>query len=474
MAVTNDWTGAQRAVIGSALIDGGCVPEILAEMRAEDFEGELRQYFTALSALSAQGTPIDAVTVTRHLGPAYADLTVELARLTPTSANVSAYIAICKEQSRLSLLRRFGREIAGAVSLAGVREALDRAAEISLDEGRRSSWSAGECFDEWYDAFCQEKKPEYLSVGVESLDSALRTVPGEYVIVAGHTSHGKSAMALQMAWALSRNKRVGFFAFEGTRAQWVNRLISYVKKIPLRKVQDMDMTTEEAQAAFHARAEIHGRSLTFIPASGWSVEDIRAKTLRERFEVIFVDYLQKASGSGGRHGRFEEVTEVSGGLQGLALRYGVTVYAMSQLSRPNSSASRSDPSEDDYMPLPRLSDLRESGQIEQDADSVLFVHAPFPRSRRELRILDVAKCRNGELRSFYAAFQGDVQTFTEPTVLQASEFRQLMAAVRKEGGGAKWKKRGAGFVPGGPGSSFTKMTNADPKDNPFAQEALPL
>ena len=452
----NDWTGAQRAVIGSALIDGGCVPEILAEMRAEDLSGEL----------TAEGTPVDAVTVTRLLGPAYADMTMELSRLTPTSANVSAYIGICREQSRLALLRQCGTEMAGAATLDDARDALDRAAGVSLEAGKKNNWSAAECVRDWYDALCREEKPEYLSVGIGSLDNTLRTVAGDYVIVAGYTSHGKSAMALQMAWSLSKTKRVGFFAFEGTRAQWTNRLVAYVSKIPLRKVQDRDLTDSETRKVASACGEISRRNLFFELAAGYSVDDVRARTLRQRYDVDFVDYLQKVRGKDDtrKFGRVQEVTEVSAGLQTMALRYGVTVYAMSQLSRAEKSG-------DEFVPLPALSDLRESGQIEQDADSVLFVHAPYRRSFPDFRILDIAKCRNGRLNSFYADFLGDTQTFTEPTAERAASYRRLMDAKRIK---PKMSK-GNGYVPGGRnGGGFSRLHDADPADNPFMQEALPL
>lgn len=460
------WDEAQRAVIGSGLIDGGCVPEILAEMRPEDFsEGELRRYYEAFARLSGEGEPIDRVTVTAELGPSYADLTLALCQLTPSAANVSAYIGICKEQARLSLLRSCGAEMSQCASLDDARAALDKAAGISLDAGKRSSWSAGDCVREWFDALNADKKPVYLECGIGCLDNTLRTVAGNYVIIAGYTSHGKSAMGLQMAWHLSKTRRVGYFAFEGSRQQWTTRLIAYVGKIPLRRVQDMELMPDEARRATAACAEIYDRPLFFELSAGCTVDDIRARTLRQRYDVIFVDYLQKISGGSGgqRFGRVQEVSAISSGLQTMGLRYGVTVYAMSQLSRAEKSG-------DEYVPLPVLQDLRESGQIEQDADSVLFVHAPWRRSWPEFRVLDVAKVRNGVLNTYYADFNGDIQTFTEPTPEHAASYRRLMDAKR-----GKKRSGGAGYVPGGKdGGGFSKLQGVAPEDNPFEQQAMAL
>ena len=416
-----DWTGAQRGVIGSALRDGKCVTEILAELRPEDFEGEMRRYYEAFCRLSAEGKPVDKVTVVTLLGEPYVELTLELERQTPTAANVSVYIEICKEQSRLCQMRKCGWDMQSAPTLSLAREALDRAAEISLDSGQNRSWSAGECAMEWFEALNRGEKPRYLQTGIDPLDSTLRTTAGDYVIVAGYTSHGKSAMALQLAWGLSREKRVGYFAFEGTRMQWTNRLISFLARVPLPRVQDMEPSREEARRCVTACDALSRRELRFENAAGFSVEDIRARTLRERYDVIFVDYLQKVrcSSDARPFSRYQEVSAVSGALQTMGLRYGVTVYAMSQLSRAEHSG-------DEYVPLPGLSDLRESGQIEQDADAVLFVHAPFRRTKPRMRVLDVAKVRNGKLHCFFANFDGEIQTFETPTQQEAECYARLM------------------------------------------------
>lgn len=454
-----DWTRAQASVIGSALINADCVPEILAEMRPEDFSAEYRRYYEAIAQLSGEGVPVDPVTVLNLIGPAYREMTEQLVRQTPTAANVSAYIGVCKDQSRLALLRAAGTALSGAATLEEAREALNDAAAVSLESSRQTSWTAGECVSEWFEALNRQEKPEYLSVGIACLDNTLRTVAGNYVVVAGHTSHGKSAMALQMAWHLSKTKRVGYFAFEGARADWTSRLISAVSRVPMPRVQDMDLTEGEARRCAAACAEISRHSLRIEMAAGKTVDEIRAATLRRGYEVIFVDYLQKVAppGASKRFGRVQEVSEISSGLQVTGLRYGVTVYAMSQLSRQEKSG-------DEYVPLPGLSDLRESGQIEQDADAVLFVHAPWKRSFPEFRILDAAKVRNGKPSTFFADFHGDIQTFAEPTQEHADKYKRLMDAKRG-------KPALSGFGAGAGG--FSKLEKPK-KDNPFLQEAMTL
>lgn len=447
----DDWTGAQLSVIGSALVDGSCVPEILAEMRPEDFSGEHRRYYEAFIKLSSEGVPVDPVTVLNVIGPEYRDLTVELMRLTPTSANVSAYIAVCKEQSRLRLLRDCGEALTSAATLGDAREALNRAAAISLETGRRTAWTAGECVTEWFDALNRNEKPEYISCGIGPLDKTLRTVAGNFVIIAGYTSHGKSALALQMAWAVCKQKRVGFLSFETSKKEWTDRLIAYVSKVPLQKVQDNMLTLDEVKRCKDACIEISRRPLSYERASGFTLDDLRAQVLRHGYEVVFVDYLQKIVSPVKKFGRVQEVTEISSGLQTLAQQYGVTVYALSQLSRPPKNT-------DEFVPPPGLPDLRESGQIEQDADAVLFVHGPLIRSTPYFRLLDVAKNRSGVKQRYYADFNGETQTFSEPTREHAESYRRIMSVKKLDRSGSGW----------------TKLTDLSPADNPFEQQALNL
>ena len=453
--MVDDWTNAQLSVIGSALIDGACVPEILAEMRPEDFTGEYRRYYDAFRQLAAENTSVDPVTVLNIIGPAYRELTAKLMKNTVTSTNVRAYIQVCKEQSRLRLLRGCGFELSDAATLADAREALAKASTVSVEANRRTSWTAGECVSEWLDALNAGEKPEYITSGVGSVDHTLRTVAGNFVIIAGYTSHGKTAMALQMARGIAKKKRVGFFSFEMTRKEWTDRLISFATKIPLQKIQDKDLTMDETRRCIHAANELYELPLTYERAFGFTLDDIRARLLQKQYEVIVVDYLQKISVPTRGGDRYRAVTEISSGLQTIGHLYNVAVYALSQLSRAEDE-------KDGYIPPPKLSDLRESGQLEQDADAVLFVHAPFKEAFPEFRMLNIAKNRSGILKSYYADFSGDTQTFSEPTQEHGERYRRLMQGKNFTGPRSKG------------GRSFSKLQDVNPTDNPFAQDALPL
>lgn len=416
-----DWSQAQAAVIGSALIDARCVPEILAEMRPEDFSGPCLTLFEAIRALSAERTPIDAVVVLAKVGPAYKETVRDLIEQTPTTANLRAYIRLCREQSRLQLLRRAGAELAGAVTLEEARDCLARAAGVSLDTGKQTSYSGMELAAEWINEINAGAKPEYVTTGIGALDSTVRTVRGNFHIIAGYTSHGKSAFALQLAWSIAQTRSVGFFSYETLRPEFLHRLISMISGTDYDRVKSEDLSAEELNACTRAAGELFNSKLNYEDAAGMTVDDIRAKTLQHGYEVIFVDYLQKVQPPAKRRrDRFEDVTEISSGLQTLAHNLNVVVFALSQLSRARD--------EGDWIPPPPLASLRESGQIEQDADAVIFVHAPLRRSMPRFRVLDVAKNRTGRIERFFIAFRGELQRFDAPTT---ADYRIWSETMRK-------------------------------------------
>ena len=420
-----DWSQAQAAVIGAGLIDARCVPEILAEMRPDDFSGAFLRFFEAFRALSAEQTPIDPVVVLSRIGPEYSDMARDLIDATPTAANLSIYIRICKEQSRLRLLRDAGAALAEATTLADARELLQKAAAVSLETGRKTRTTAMEMAAEWINRVNAGEKPEYVTTGIGCLDSVIHTIPGNYHVIAGYTSHGKSALAEQIALHIAETKKVGYFSFEMPKEDFVDRAIIIRSGADAERVRSLDMTDEELTATGRAAGALFktNENLSHEDASGFTVDDIRAQTLRCGYEVIFVDYLQNVRvPAQRRYDRFQGVTEISRDLQALAHSLNIVVFAMSQLSRPSDDES--------WIQVPPLSSLRESGQIEQDADAVIFVHAPLRRQCPRFRVLEIAKNRSGRIDRFFINFDGSRQIFTAPSVLDTKLWAEMMKKRR--------------------------------------------
>ena len=418
-----EWGQAQAAVIGSGLIDAGCVPLILAEMRPEDFNGACLRFFEAFRDLTAEQTPIDPVVVLARIGPDYRETAKALMDATPTSANVQAYIKACKEQSRLRLLREAGGALAASVTLAEAREQLQKAAAVSLETAEQTSITAMELAADWINAINAQRKPEFITCGIACLDNAIPTVRGNMHILAGYTSHGKSALALQLAWHMAQSHEVGYFSFEMTKREFQTRLLAMVGDVDFAHVQAMDLSPEEMTATGRAAGELFKARLTYEKAAGMTVDDIRAKVLQRGYEVIFVDYLQQVNAPPQRKSdRYTTVTDVSRGLQTLAHNLEIVVMAMSQLSRSEDRG--------EWVPVPQLTSLRESGQIEQDADAVIFIHAPLRRQAPRFRVLDIGKNRSGRSDRFYIDFDGSRQRFSAPSPFDYHVWTEMMKKKR--------------------------------------------
>lgn len=423
MAVS--WGEAQAAVIGSGLIDAACVPQILAEMRPEDFNGAFLRFFEAFRALTAEQKPIDPVIVLSRLGAEYRDAAKELMDATPTSANVAEYIKICKEQSRLRLLRDVGEDLAQALTLADAKELMQKAAAVSLETGTRDRATAMELAADWINAINANEKPEFITSGIGCLDQVIHTVPGNYHIIAGYTSHGKSTLALQIAQHIAKTRKVGYFSLELKRSEFRDKLIAMKSGADSEHVQSRELTEEELQTTGRAAGEIFAikENLAYEPASGFTVDDIRAVTLQYGYEVIFVDYLQSVAIPAHVRGeRFQGVAEISRSLQQLAYSLGVVVFAMSQLTDQTN--------DDDFLPVPTLSNLRESRQIGMDADAVVFIHAPLRKPMPHFHVLDIAKNRSGRTERFFIDFDGSRQKFVAPSPLDYRLWGEIMRKRR--------------------------------------------
>lgn len=235
------------------------------------------------------------------------------------------------------------------------------------------------------------------------------------MIVAARPSAGKTALALQMAAIMGQHDKVGFYSLETSPAKLTNRLVANRCIIDFGRINRREMTEEEWSRVVKWKKEVASTQLELVPASGWGVQDILSTALSRQHRIVFIDYLQQLRGRG--RDRFEQVTNISLDLHAMAQTHGILVVALSQLSR--ASTSRADAA-------PTLTDLRESGQIEQDADAVLALYIDpdedAPQDDRKLRVL---KNKEGTLGEFSLAFDGSTQTFAEYMDGQLAAARQI-------------------------------------------------
>lgn len=398
MAVSSeDWLKAQYSVLGAALIESDLVPKVIAETTDSDFSGSCRTVYNAMRRLFAQGTPVDPVSLAADLGPSYRSFLFELMEITPTAAHLDVYISLCRDQSRVLAVREIAHELAQAENSDAVRALLEKASGMMVDKPSLRITTMTDALRSFMDRHTGNAK--YLSWPVRELDERLYAEPGDFIIFGGYPSTGKSAWALQCAWHWARTHRVGFFSLETSSEKLFDRQMAAVAKISMDDIKRNAITDQGWDKVCALTPEITTRNIELIPAAGMTAADVRAITMMRGYQIIFVDYLQLLQGTGGN--RTEQVSSISIALHTIAQSMGVTVVALSQLARQNQQNQSG------------KAILRESGQIDQDADIIMILSLEDKDKPDGNRILSIDKNKEGTCPNILLAFDGKHQTFTK-------------------------------------------------------------
>lgn len=400
MAVTVDekWLDAQYSVLGSVLISPEVAPRVMSGTSEQDYSGACRTVFLAIKKLFLSGAAIDPVSVSGALGPNYRDFLVQLMQITPTAANIDAYITLCREQSRVAAVRELAQKMAVADTSEKLRPLLEKASGLMADKPNLKITTMADALASFMQRHTQ--KPEYLTWPVPELNDQIYGELGDFFIIAGSPSTGKSAWALQCAWHWAKQYKVGFFSLETSSEKLFDRQMAAAAQINMEVIKRNVLSQAEWDKVCGMNPEITARNLELIPAAGMTPADVRAVTMMRGYQIIFIDYLQLLAASGDN--RTAQVTSISIALHTLAQSMGVTVVALSQLARKKEGA-------------PSMSDLRESGQIEQDADMVMILSLEKKDDPSGNRILHVAKNKEGICPKVLLAFDGKHQTFSKAT-----------------------------------------------------------
>ena len=399
--LTNEsWLNAQYSVLGSALIDQQVVPKVLHETRESDYFGTCQTVYKALRKLFNAGSPIDPVSVKAQLGDSYMEFILQLMEITPTAANIDMYIALCKEQARTNQLRDIARQMTEEEDGDKLRSLLEQASGMMVQRSSLKITTMADALQSFMER--HTRQTNYLTWPVGELNDRLYAEPGDFIIIGGYPSTGKSAWALQCAWHWARNYKVGFFSLETSSEKLFDRQMASVVKLSMDQIKRNTLGEKDWERICTMTTEITSRNLELIPAAGMTPADVRAVTMMRGYQIIFVDYLQLLQGSG--ENRTTQVTQISIALHTLAQSMGVTVVALSQLARQGKQ---------DKNTPPDMSALRESGQIEQDADLIMMLSLQdkdSPAGPRELRI---RKNKEGTCPNILLDFDGKHQTFSK-------------------------------------------------------------
>lgn len=409
MHVTSEsWLDAQYAVLGAALIDERVVPKVMSETAETDFTGPCRNVYNTMRKLFLGNETVDLMAVASAMGANYRSFLAQLMEITPTAANVDHYITLCKERSRILELRSIAQDLTQADTLDNARELLEKA-NIALADSQRGSIAdmAGAMR-----SFMETKTTEtkYLAWPIDVLNKYLFAKQGKFIILGAEPSVGKTAFALQCAWHWAKDYKVGFFSLETSPEDLFDRIMAYVAGISMRNIKKGKLSEFDWDRVATASQQIVARNLELIPASGYATADIRAKILERGYQLVIVDYLQLVSSRGS--GRYEQVTNISIDLHNIAQGLNVMVMALSQLSRSDDNRT------------PKNSDLRESGQLEQDADVIMMLHLEDKSKPQGNRKLTITKNKVGECRQTELVFDGKCQGFARARKNQQPEVVQ--------------------------------------------------
>ena len=425
---------AEQAVLGSILIDERCIPQVVEHLRPADFYlRQNREIFETVCSMFNYSETIDPVTVLDKMkqtgvydeATSY-DYIRQLMVVTPTAANVEQYIGIVKDKA---LLRQVA-ETAGTITAlvqegtATAQEALDAAEQriFAIRQGRGgqglehiSTILLG-VYDRLNELAASDSAVPGLSTGITDLDNAIAGLnKSDLILLAARPGMGKSSMALNMLLHAGKfsGKSVVYFSLEMSREQLAMRLISNESFVDLKKLITGKLNEDDWGKIAAASAALNQTNILIDDNPMLSVADMNAKCRRvDNLGLVVIDYLQLMTSAGGpgRGGdnRQQVVSDMSRALKIMAKELDVPVLCLSQLSRANESRA-------DKRPM--LSDLRESGAIEQDADIVLFLYREgyYNKDTENPNLAEciIAKNRHGETGTVELQWTPEFTTFTD-------------------------------------------------------------
>ena len=428
-------TEAEQAVLGSMLIDSRCVPEVVGALRPEDFFSRANaDIFQTIYSMFNFSMVIDPVTVLEQMrvngvfnGESTSDYVLELMNITPSAANVREYVEIVRSKALLRSIAETGDEISG-MALDGTGDAMDvlEAAEKKVYALRNGRTSGGlepvskilvSVYENLAEAAAGGNVIPGYPTGLIDVDNFIMGLNrSDLILIASRPGMGKTSMALNIALnvAQTSKKTVAIFSLEMSREQLCLRLLSGLAHVNNKKLQTGRLSDADWDMIAKAAAVLGGLDIMIDDNPSLSVSDMNAQCRRiQDLGLVVIDYLQlmqsagKGSGSYTNENRTQVVSDMSRMLKIMARELGVPVVCLSQLSRANESRTNK---------RPMLSDLRESGAIEQDADIVMGLYRD-DYYNKETERPNVAECivlknRRGETGTIELRWEPEFTSFS--------------------------------------------------------------
>ncbi|ERK28657.1 replicative DNA helicase [Clostridium intestinale] len=421
---------AEQSVIGSMIIDKTAIAQAAEGLKEEDFYRDSHKViFKAIIKMFQKDMAVDLVTLLEYLkstsqleNAGGATYVTEISGSVPTTANLSSYIKIVSEKSLLRRLIRASTEIIESSynEQGNVEKVLDTAEKRIFDISEKRSTSDYEALSDVLERSFQQieklfnNKGDITGVGSGFMDLDAKTSgfqKGDMVLIAARPSMGKTTFALNIAEhaALREGKSVVIFSLEMSKDQLAYKLLCSEANVDMLALRTGNLEDKDWDSIARASGPLSKAKIYIDDTAGVTVMEMRSKCRRIKIEhgidLIMIDYLQLMSGSGSES-RQQEVSEISRSIKALAKEMECPVIALSQLSRAPEQRA-------DHRPM--LSDLRESGSIEQDADVVMFLYRDeyYNKETEERNVGEciIAKQRNGPVGTVKLAWLGQFSKF---------------------------------------------------------------
>ena len=425
---------SEQCIIGSILLEGDTINNVMDIVASEDFYSSSHKViFDSMKELNEERTPIDIVTVSEKLkskgyledvgGVNYLTSTTTMV---PTTSNVKTYAEIVKQKSVLRNLIKVSNDIIdlGYSQDEDIDEILNQAEkkifDISQDRVTSDFKSIDSVLTDVYslieEVYSSGSEITGLNTGFSDLNKKLGGLQkSDLILVAARPGMGKTAFALNLVanTAIKSKASVAVFSLEMSKEQLVQRLISAQSNVPLGNITKGRIADDEWKKIMDAMKVLSSSRIYIDDTPGIKVSEIRSKCRKLKMEkgldMVMIDYLQLMEADGKNESRQQEVSKISRSLKILAKEMNCPVIALSQLSRNTESGK-------DHMP--KLSDLRDSGAIEQDADIVMFIYRDeyyngMDTEKKNIADIKIAKNRHGETCDIELVWIGEIQKFKD-------------------------------------------------------------
>lgn len=437
---------AEQSVLGAVLLDSSCLDRVAELLPRPEYFYQVNNslIYSVMLDMFTMGLPVDFVTVLEKLkeqkgfdeasGKTYL---LQLAQLVPSISNVETYAKIVRDKYDIRMLITTAREIVeeasdGAVDAAGLLDSAEqRIFDIRRGKNMQGLQKINEIIVETFDRLDKLNSPDSdlyrgIPTGIGDLDDTITGLNRtDFILLGARPGMGKTSFALNIARhaAVKANKTVAVFSLEMGKEQLCSRLLSTEAMVGGTKLRTGKLEEDEWVRLIEAGDILSKTNIYLDDTPSITVPEIKAKLRRLRdVDLVIVDYLQLMSGSNRRSdgNRVQEISEITRGLKVMAKELNIPVLALSQLARDSEKRAGNH--------RPMLSDLRDSGSIEQDADIVLFLYREdyYAQEKAASEEVDknsgeciIAKNRHGETKTVPLHWQGEFMRFTAQEVIRS-------------------------------------------------------